>query len=257
MLGVSLFQGCQTDDMTEQSGFDETELTLKKADKDLIFYGAAVPVGQGVARTWIREDSAGEPVEAGITLSAGALNNLPHHHQAYVLPFHVKKGKHVYDHVLLDWGPEGHEPPGVYDIPHFDIHFYITSVSEREAIGYQEDDLDPDPQYIPPFYIRLPGVVPQMGSHWVNVTSPELAPVDPAVFTHTLILGSFDGWFTFWEPMITRDFLLSKTHVEASIPQPSAWQQDGYYPTGYSISYSDRPAQYHISLTGLTWRMGE
>ena len=40
-----------------------------------------------------------------------------------------------YKFVQFDWNPAGHEPAGVYDLPHFDFHFY--TVSRRSA------ELDP------------------------------------------------------------------------------------------------------------------
>ncbi len=252
--GLFFFQSCQKDEiLTENYENLNKDAELKKADKSRIFYGPTKPVGNGVARAWVKEDSEGNPVEVGVNISAKALDNLPNHHAAYVLPFHKNKGKNFYDHVLLDWGPEGHEPPGIYDIPHFDVHFYITSVEERMAIEFQPDDIDPDGMYIPQDYFRLPGVVPQMGSHWADMYSPELPPtLDP--FTHTFIIGSYNGVFTFWEPMVTREFLLTKPNVEKSIKQPLAWQQDGWYPTSYKINWSDRPGEYSISLSGLRWQ---
>ena len=42
--------------------------------------------------------------------------------------------------VLLNWTPHGHIPPGVYDTPHFDVHFYLDSIENtleglRHAAG--------------------------------------------------------------------------------------------------------------------------
>ncbi len=48
------------------------------------------------------------------------------------------------------------------------------------------------------------GGVPQMGAHWVDVTSPEL---NGSTFAQTFIYGSYDGQVNFYEPMITLDFL--------------------------------------------------
>lgn len=255
--GLFLIQSCQKDDViAEYLQTLTTDVELKKADKDRIFYGPARSVGNGVARSWIKEDVNGNPIEVGLNLSVKALEDLPDHHAAYVLPFHKNKGKNFYDHILLDWAPEGHEPPQTYGIPHFDVHFYITSVEERMAIEYQPNDIEPAQIYQPENYIMLPGVVPQMGSHWVDVTSPELSP-NPERFTHTFIVGSYNGIFTFWEPMITREYLLTKPDVEKNVGQPQAWQKDGWYPTHYKIEWSDRPETFTIALTGLTWRYGE
>ena len=39
-----------------------------------------------------------------------------------------------YKFIELDWNPAGHEPAGVYTLPHFDYHFYKIGVAERDAI---------------------------------------------------------------------------------------------------------------------------
>lgn len=255
-----LFQSCQKDGLTEiQEEYATMDVELKKADGSRTFYGPTVKVGDGVARAYVKENRAGVPIEVGLNLSAKALEKLPQHHADFVLPFHPNKGKRFYDHVLLGWAPDGHEPPEVYDIPHFDVHFYITSVDDREAIkGQAGPDVMPAPNYIPENFFMLPGIVPQMGAHWADFTAPELNGV--ALFTHTFIWGSYHGEFTFMEPMITRDFLLSlvdEPGVTALVKQPAAFQRDGWYPSHYSAEWTDRPGQYTIALTGLEWKEGD
>ncbi len=264
LLVVTLFffQSCQKDGLSEvQDEIATMDAELKKADGTRTFYGSTVKIGNGVARAYVKENREGEPIEVGLNLSAKALENLPHGHADFVLPFHPNKGKRFYDHVLLGWAPDGHEPEGVYTIPHFDVHFYITSVEDREAIvGQLEPDVMPAPDYIPMDYIMLPGIVPQMGAHWADATAPELPWNGGALFTHTFIWGSYNGEFTFLEPMITRDFLLGLTggpDVTAVVKQPAAWQRDGWYPSHYRMEWTNRPEQYTIALTGLEWKEGQ
>jgi hypothetical protein len=33
----------------------------------------------------------------------------------------------AYNHIGIDWNPQGHEPQGIYDKPHFDFHFYMIT----------------------------------------------------------------------------------------------------------------------------------
>ena len=94
-------------------------------------------------------------------------------------------------------------------------------------------DVAPAPQYIPDLYMLTPGIVPQMGAHWVDVTSPEFQPV--VTFTKTFIWGSFNGEFIFWEPMITLDYLLSKPDDLIELRQPDSFQRDGFYATHYGV----------------------
>lgn len=257
-----VFQSCQKDEFLEYPAENATQdVVLKKADGTRTFYGPSVEVGDGVARTYVKENREGNPVEVGLNLSAKALENLPTEHAGFVLPFHPNKGQRFYDHVLLGWEPMGHEPDDVYDLPHFDIHFYFTSIEEREAIeGQLGPDIEPAGPYIPKDYVMLPGIVPQMGAHWADALAPELPWNGGALFTHTFIWGSYNGEFTFMEPMITRDFLLGLTGEPAiteEVKQPSAYKRDGWYPSYYRIERTDRPGQYTIALTGLEWKDGE
>lgn len=222
-----------------------------------VFYGPTVPIGHGVARAWVQEADNGTPLAVGINLSQKALEDLPEVATQYVLYFPKNKGENFYKHMLVDWNPQGHPPVGVYDLPHFDFHFYWITNEERLTIGpagAPEFDIYPASQYVPPDYIPIPGGVPEMGTHWADLLSGEF---HGQVFTRTFILGSWDGSFIFYEPMITRTYLL--THPDETLPvrQPSAFQQDGWYPENYSIAYTTSPFQYTIALRNLVYHEGQ
>jgi len=251
VIFIAAFQSCKKEDPSSVSTLD------LKSQGSNVFYGPTVPIGNGVARAWVQENGNGEPVAVGINLSEKALQNLPQEPAAFVLQFPPNKGMYFYKHMLVDWNPDGHEPPGVYDVPHFDFHFYTITNEERLEIGPAGapgfDNL-PGPQYVPPAYIRIPGGVPQMGTHWADVLSPEF---NGGVFTKTFILGSWDGSFIFYEPMITREYLLSNPDAVTPVRQPAAFQQDGWYAADYKVSYSASPKQYTIALQNLTFHEGE
>lgn len=221
------------------------------------YFGPSVDVGNGDARAWVAVDKNGNPKAVGINFSKEALEDLPDELMQFVLPFPQDKGKGFYTHALLDWNPEGHEPPGTYDLPHFDFHFYIVPMEERMAIG-PNDSVKfanaPDSIYVPAGYLQTPGGVPQMGAHWVDLMSPEF---NDGVFTKTFIWGSYDGEFTYWEPMVTLDYLLKKPNDLIPLRQPKAYQRDGWYPTKYKISYSSISEEYTIALTSLEFKKGE
>jgi len=235
-----------------------SDLELKSKTMNT-FYSKSVPVGNGVARAWIQVEKNGDPISVGINLSGKALMNLPEEHAVYVLELPKNKGHNFYTHVLFDWNPGGHEPPGVYDLPHFDFHFYTIPSEEREAIPFMPPPYkdDADGQYIPPLYVPLPGLIPEMGAHWADVTSPELQDPPLAEFTHTFIWGSYEGEFIFWEPMVTREYLLTQPDEVFSINQPVAYQKDGWYATDYQISYSMKPNEYTVALLNLTYHDGQ
>ncbi|MCK3684737.1 DUF5602 domain-containing protein [Maribellus sp. YY47] len=247
-------QSCQKDEMISSAGDDFME--LKNASMNT-FYSSTEPVGNGVVRAFVTQNKAGDPLEVGINVSAKALEKLPSEMMQYVLELPKGKGNHFYTHVLFDWNPMGHEPPGVYDLPHFDIHFYIIPNEDRMNIPPMAPpylDPAPDSAYIPPMHMELEGLVPGMGAHWVDLTSPELSG---ATFTRTFIWGSYGGEFIFWEPMITLDYLKTMPDEIIPIPQPQAYQNAGWYPTDYKISYSSVKKQYTISLVNLMYHEAE
>lgn len=255
-------------------------------------YGPAVTVGDGRARTYVLTDAqTGKPREIGVALDERALDGLPSagsgHHGAgpmtheYILT--LPEGNATpFKFVELNWNPVGHEPEGVYqNVPHFDFHFYVISKAERDAIMPTDSAFEtkannvPTGDYIPPFNVALgpPGAppakiaVPMMGVHWVDVRSPELQrlvgkPEGYRPFTATFIHGSWDGQFTFWEPMITRAHILEKkTTTDAAvrdqvipISTPAKYKSAGYYPNAYRITWDADAKEYRIALTNLVWR---
>ena len=110
----------------------------------------------------------------------------------------------------------------------------------------------PPAEFRPPFYVPTDGYELYMGKHWINVLSPEF---QGSTFTHTFIYGSYDGEFIFYEPMITRDFLMEKTTGQYPITQPANFQRTGYYyPTLYSINYDATRKEYTVLLEGMVYR---
>jgi len=253
-------------------------------------YGVPVRVGNGLARTYIAMDRAGNaPLEIGVALSARAMEGLPagtgnggHESMVVTLLDLPAQNPTPYRFVELDWNPMGHEPAIVYGFPHFDFHFYTVSRETRASIvpsnpRYAEAAARfPADPYRPPFYVdaataaAAPAAavtVPQMGLHWFDVRSPELQallgnPAGYQPFTRTLIKGTWDGRFIFDEPMITLDWLLSRRTVQNEaapddvIPISQAGQYDpaGYYPAAYRIAYDSRAHQFLVALTQLSRR---
>lgn len=244
---------CQKVDVADPSMEESAQgLELKKAEANF-FYSSTQPLGNGVVRAWVEVDRVGNPKSVGVDLSAKALMNLPDEIVPLVLELPKTKGHQFYTHAMVDWNPHGHEPPGVYDHAHFDFHFYTAPNEDRMQIPFIEPPyMDPAPaeKYIPANYIQLPGLVPQMGAHWVDVTSPEL---NGWPFTYTFIWGSYNGGFIFWEPMVTLDYLLEKPDDVIPIPQPEAYQKSGWYAKDYVIKYSGKPDQVTIALVNLTY----
>jgi hypothetical protein len=172
------------------------------------------------------------------------------HSNNLVLPLHPKAiGATPFNHAGLDWNPSGHEPDQIYTLPHFDFHFYMVTEAERQAMtDMAKLNTDPAAGYLPANHIGG-APVPQMGKHWIDVTSPELSG---ATFTQTFIYGSYDSKVTFFEPMITLDFLKQTQNFERPLPRPARFQKSGYYPTKLRVVKHDGLTE--IVLDGFVYR---
>src|SRR6185436_1717365 len=190
----------------------------------------------------------------GVALSETALEGLPaastamsmgdgaHANMAMMMNMYLldlpSQNPTPYKFVQFDWNPVGHEPPGIYDLPHFDFHFYRVPVVVRNSIVPSDPAFATKAAAYPatdlraPFYLDAATAagapaaavtVPEMGLHWLDVRSPELQgmagkPQDFKPFTKTFIYGSWNGEFIFDEPMITKAYLTSKkTATDAAL----------------------------------------
>lgn len=236
------------------------------ASKAVLAYGPSVPLGEGQAKAYlILED--GKPIELGVALSERALFGLPapsghgaphgdahHEMEEYILDL-PHANPTPFRSVQLNWNPAGHEPPGIYDLPHFDFHFHLITNAERLAIDpadpafTQKAAKYPGDAFLPPGYVApAPVAIPFMGVHWVDPTSPELRGEK---FTETMIYGTWDGRLIFIEPMITREFLASRPDFTTSIAVPPRFAAPGYYPSTYAIRWDGQAKEYRVSLGGF------
>lgn len=254
-LCALLIMSCEPDDAVAPSAIQDMEAPGKahQLSKTNTYYGPAQPIGGGVMQAMVTMTHAGEPVAVGVRISEKGLTKLPQEHFEYTLRMPNKAAMLPFDHIDVGWGPEGHEPPGIYDLPHFDIHFYMISQEEKmNILDPEKAEILPPREYWPKHYFPTPGYVPRMGKHWLNELTPELRG---ETFTHTFIYGSYDGEFIFYEPMITLDYLLQQNSEEFEIFQPAAFQRTGlYYPTRYSIRYDEKKKEYLIVLDGMVKR---
>jgi len=221
--------------------------------------GPEVAFGAGTAHTWVKLDGRDRPKQLGVSMSEAAVAALGEDMIMLTLPLPEAAVEAGYDHVMLDWMPHGHHPAGLFDVPHFDVHFYFTSEAERLAVDPSDPAYMikaaryPAPAFLPVDYAPppQPDPVPAMGEHWLDMTHP-IFPGTP--FDHVFIYGTWDGAVTFLEPMITRDVIESKKRIVTQVKQPEAVAETGYYPTRYTISYNRRADTHDIVLDGLKLR---
>lgn len=228
------------------------------------YFGASESVGDGAVRTYTTLDTKGEPAAVGIRMSATALDGLPESGEMFMLDLPEQASATVFDHVMLNWNPHGHEPEILFGKPHFDMHFYISDMAavhgiDPSAPGYADRAARfPDTKYIPRDYIAPPGplaselAVPHMGLHWLDATAGMIPGVYD--FKQTFINGSWDGDYTFMEPMMTRAWLLTKPSIREPVKQPQAYQHTAYYPTVYSVRFDYATGEYDIALGEMVLR---
>lgn len=219
--------------------------------------GETRQIGEGRVSTFASVTPAGEPTRVGVHFSAGALAGLPSApalasgdvdgrqlHGFWSMPFALgfpDAAPDPFEFAGIAWNPEGHTPEGVYDRPHFDLHFYFR---EPEVIAdiWHGVVADLPRETVPEGYELIEGgaVVPGMGAHLAPADAPEF---DGEEWRETLIWGVADvdgddaNELHFVEPMVTVDFLearLDGVHSEP-IAQPAVYPQDGFYPTTYAI----------------------
>lgn len=215
-------------------------------------------VGGGGPDLWTEttyHEKAGKPTKISILMTGDGFEHLTasvapggeHYH----LDFPAVDGLN-YTFAGIDWNPMGHPPASVWDVPHFDFHYYFVPEPEVDAItgapspipgvmGIAAYDL-PDEQFPRRYVYETPRfIVERMGEHIYNERTPE---IDPDVdFTHTYIYGVYDpsidlsspdgfveispggpsvpvyagdgtGELRFTEPMITEAFLRSDKVLE-------------------------------------------
>ena len=247
--------------------------------------GAPSTLGNGSLAGYGEFDASGAPRAIGVVFSAGALDNLPTAHSGgrhcfdtnkdgtidpatecagwheRVLPLPSEASRRTdmpFKWALVNWNPHGHIPPGVYDSPHFDVHFYIQPIEDVFAIeggtcGPERVRCDqfatarlPVPaSHMHADFKDVEAVAPAMGNHLVDPTASEFKGVP---FTRTWIYGVYEGRVTFYEEMVTLAFLRSQPDKCFPIKTTPAVALTGYYPTKSCIRYAKDKAEYTVSL---------
>lgn len=223
-----------------------------------VYQGKAVRIGNGLAHTVVRSDADGKARSVGVLFTAGVLDGLPDGGKRkradfpFLLPMPSKGPRTVVDHVVIDWEAVGHAPPKVYDVPHFDFHFYLVSGAERSKISFKSEkdsghpSQQPPAELLPAGYIIPPGTAaPKMGVHAINPNAPEF---QGQPFSATFIYGYYNKQLTFLEPMASLSFLKSKPNFSAEVPRPATYTRRGTYPGTYSVKYDVARDVYEVTL---------
>lgn len=224
----------------------------KPGDKitDNIFKGPEVKMGNGMARSWITISHSGVPREIGVEMTDEVLSGLPTSNFSVAIPMHNKaKETTPFDHLYISWASHGHPLPGTFIGPHFDVRFYMMSLDDQLAIpappapGF--DNLPPA-GYMPASYFKDAPVSP-IGLHWTDGIYDN--PV-----TKAMILGSYDGKFTFVSPIMILDVLQAGQSFSVPYAQPQYFATHNWYPTKYNIYENGATHKHYVTLSDFVWR---
>lgn len=253
--------------------------------------GPSWEIGNGTVTSYAEFAAGRAPSAMGIIYSAGALEGLPtshsdqHHcfdrnsdgtidrameciatHEAVIpLPDALARQAEIpFKWILFNWNPVGHIPPRVYDVPHFDVHFYIAPVTEVFALEsgpcgpefVRCDQFERGKKPLPADYMHsdykdVDAVVPAMGNHLIDLAGPEF---NGGVWERSFVFGIYDGKVTFYEEMLTMAYLLSQPDSCNPIKSPPAVGLSGYYPTQSCIRYDSATGEYTVSMEGFEFR---
>ena len=253
--------------------------------------GTPSSLGNGTVASYAEFDKSGAPKAIGVVFSAGALDALPAapsdghrcfdanndgvidlatecsgwHERVLPVPSEASRRTDVpFKWALLNWNPRGHIPPGVFDTPHFDVHFYIEPIEnifaiQRGTCGLEMVRCDqfalaskPVPSnYVPPNFQDLGIVAPAMGNHLCDPTDHVF---HGEKFKRHWIYGAYDGRVIFYEEMVDRGYMLSKPDACFPIQSPDAVALTGYYPTRSCVRYTPAKDEYTVSMEDFVLR---
>jgi hypothetical protein len=173
----------------------------------------------------------------GVVVPVKSFENVPDMDPAFQSSVGVEMPSSVRDKTFVqllrvNWLAGGHGPEP-YNAPHFDLHFYRGTKEEVTAISCA--DSGPFPAEVLASGYEAPSTcVPGMGYHaWPSTD------IESDTFSTSIVLGYAAQKMVFIEPMITREFLLSRSSFELTITRPaSAGGATTLFPSRLSATYA-------------------
>lgn len=221
--------------------------------------GESTDVGDGEVTAYATAASEGTVSSLGVHVDGTAMDALGGDEVAadLALPAETSAGTaldtHQFTFLRVEYLPEGHFPEGVYDVAHFDFHFFMLDVATVNDIEEGPADYSiPDAQ-LPAGHVRpplvdtdgdgepdAPLVEAGRGEPIVAPDSPEFREGD--TFTHAHIYGAYDpdgdgvGQLILFEPMVTPEFLDGRdTVLDVELETPERYFAADRYPTRYVV----------------------
>lgn len=253
--------------------------------------GAPRDLGDGSVASFVEFADNGDPRVIGVAISGNALHTLPQEHSdehqcfdengdgsidvmsecshwhEFVLPLPDAASRRPdipFKWALFNWNPAGHIPPGVWDVPHFDVHFYMEPIENifalkrgpcgPEFLRCDQFELATKPvpaNYMHPDFEDVGAAAPGMGNHLIDQSMPEFHG-EP--FKRHWIFGVYDGRVIFYEEMVARSFLLSEPDICFAIKSPAAVAVSGFYPRNSCMRYDPDTKQYSVAMEDFVYR---
>ena len=241
--GLILLTGCNT---------DSTMMS-----KSATTIGETKAFGSGSITSWVKTNDNGDPSSIGVTFKESAVASLETDSEMMtmlMLPMTSAMSMMMampFDHIEVDWVPEGDPAPSVYDKAHLDCHFFTMSMSEQMGMMGGRDTTMMDMKYLPNGYMMDSVSEEGMGVHCMDTTAKEF---HGQPFDHSFLYGFYHGNMAFMETMCAKSFLGTKASYTGDLKQPQAFKKPGYYPLKYSVQYDAINKEYTISIDNLTCR---
>ncbi|GAC1574897.1 MAG: DUF5602 domain-containing protein [Candidatus Elarobacter sp.] len=209
-----------------------------------------VPWPDTGAAPHVERDAQGNIASIALTIPAATVHAVPSNRAEAVFP--MSDGGLVRS-TNLQWHPSGHAPAHVYDVPHFDVHFYTIGEDVRHTIvpGAKAGSVRPAKGIMPPGVMLAPGFVPMMGEHGIPKDRPEF---NGGKFTVSPIIGFWNGDVAFFEVMFTKTWLEKSPETSGAFPQPASVRRHGWYPTRYAVHFDKANDAYEVALTNFRSR---
>ena len=292
LVGALMLAGCGDEMEAHHAGHGTQAATTMSAQEvgGNRFYSKSYDLGDGHIVTYLKMGQNGRPLEIGVKMDEQALNNLPSHVNPsshcvdtngngqiepetecalghdFVMPFPAETlalAKSPIKYAMVNYNPLGHGPAKIYDVAHFDLHFYVQSDEDRRNIRLGPcaevincEDLKtaqiPLPTgYAPAGFVDVGAVMGMMGNHLVDPNGEEF---HGKPFSHTWIWGTYGGKITFLEPMITNSYLKSQPHKQCfTYAMPQKFSEAGYYPQKYCVDFNKGLNEYTVSLENFKY----
>ncbi|SMO42244.1 hypothetical protein [Gracilimonas mengyeensis] len=253
--------------------------------------GAVVAMGEGTLETFGEIDKDGNPLKIGVSFSKEALDSppttlsdgnrcfdhdnsgsidtdtecMPWHERVIPLPATITRNVDMpFKWALVNWNLEGHIPDGIWNEPHFDVHFYIAPI--EKIFGLQRGDCGPEflrcDQYeiatkpVPdhlmhPDYINVGAAAPAMGNHLVDTTAAEFSGTP---FTRSWIYGVYDAEVIFYEEMLAQSYMQTLPNDCFPIKTTPEVALSGYYPETVCTRHDESSGGVAVSLEDFVYR---